>query len=147
VPSRWTVESAAILNDPWGCRTAVVVGCAQRLRAIVAELDAIGRSRYWGQPGGAIAGLKHDPFAWYDLILPETRHECRTKNQHRPDRRACWGYRRGGRIGRLCDDEREHREAVLADLRAKWAEGIASGGFAPLDPEEVKAAGRRALNA
>lgn len=42
---------------------------------------------------------------------------------------------------------RATREAVLTDLRAAWAEGIASGGFAPLDPEEIKVAGRRALEA
>ncbi len=43
--------------------------------------------------------------------------------------------------------ERETREAKLADLRAAWAEGIASGGFGPLDVEEVKVAGRRRLAA
>lgn len=42
---------------------------------------------------------------------------------------------------------RENREAILADLRAKWFEGLASGGFEPLDVEEVKAAGRRRLAA
>lgn len=38
---------------------------------------------------------------------------------------------------------RASRDAVIADLRARWHEGLAAGGFAPLDPDEIKAAGRR----
>ncbi|QYE34382.1 type II toxin-antitoxin system ParD family antitoxin [Polymorphobacter sp. PAMC 29334] len=41
---------------------------------------------------------------------------------------------------------REIRAAKLADLRAAWAEGIASGGLEPLDPEKIKAAGRARMN-
>lgn len=42
---------------------------------------------------------------------------------------------------------RETRDAVVADLRAKWFEGLESGDPQPLDVEEVKAAGRRRLEA
>ena len=42
---------------------------------------------------------------------------------------------------------RENREAILADLRAAWFEGLASGDPQPLDPEEIKASGRRRLAA
>lgn len=42
---------------------------------------------------------------------------------------------------------RENRDAILADLRAAWFEGLESGDPQPLDPEEIKAAGRRRLKA
>ena len=42
-------------------------------------------------------------------------------------------------------DRMQDDKDLLALLRAAWKEGLASGGYAPLDLEEIKREGRKLL--